>query len=187
MKPSATTLAANQAVLNLVLHEARQGNLNRCRALGVSDSAVEQLLKLSPDGVARLAYATVTWGKFVVDESVLYRLIHDTAHEASLSEIDRAIRLGATSAMMLQCFGVSHSETAWRRRVAGIDGKRGRQRELSHEERDDIWLCWQTVLSDDPQAQPEAHMIQIMDIAEKVSIPLGLVWNEIQAIVNQEV
>ncbi len=186
MKPSPIVLATNQAVLNLVLYEARQGNMNRCQALGFSHATIEEILKLTPDCIAKLILSPVPLGKFIVEESVFVRLINNSRNVASQGDIERAIRLGATSAMMLECFGISHSETAHRRRVQRIDSKRGRSKELTEEERAGIWRRWQALKATNNDLRPEACICAIMDIAEDLEIPLGNVWSEIHLLEQPE-
>lgn len=51
----------NQAMLTQVLHELRLGNLQRCKALGLSEDDIFMLQSLPPTTLSRLAHATVPW------------------------------------------------------------------------------------------------------------------------------
>ena len=65
----------NQAMLTQVLHELRQGNLQRCKALGLGEDDLTLLQSLSPTNLSRLAHASVSWVEIRIDSPVLRRLI----------------------------------------------------------------------------------------------------------------
>ena len=68
----------NQAMLTQVLHELRLGNLQRCKALGLSEDDIYLLQSLPPTTLSRLAHATVPWVEVKIDSPVLHRLIEQS-------------------------------------------------------------------------------------------------------------
>lgn len=180
MRPSPVAVAVNQAFLMLVQHEINQGNINRIRSLGLSDDIIVKLQRLQPSQLSKLTYSPALWGTVVIDLPVLTRLVS----EFEDAKIDRAIMLGATSAMMLEVFGITHSETAHRRRVLGIDTKRGRKKVLSDDESAALWQCWKTAKSLHNRPLGECFT-ELMDIAESLNISLANVWQEVSGMISE--
>jgi hypothetical protein len=122
----------NQAMLTQVLHELRLGNLQRCKALGLGEDDIYLLQSLPPTTLSRLAHATVPWVEVKIDSPVLHRLIEQAERDEQNERlINRALKLGASSTIMYQCFGLAHSETALRRRLLKIETRKGRPQHLS--------------------------------------------------------
>lgn len=87
----------NQAMLTQVLHELRLGNLQRCKALGLSEDDIFMLQSLPPTTLSRLAHATVPWLEVKIDSPVLHRLIEQAERDEQNERlINRALKLGAS-------------------------------------------------------------------------------------------
>mgnify|MGYP003498543532 CR=1 FL=1 len=161
----------NQAMLTQVLHELRQGNLQRCKALGLGEDDLTLLQSLPPTTLSRLAHASVSWVEIRIDSPVLRRLIEQADRDEQNERlINRALKLGASSTIMYQCFGLAHSETALRRRLLKIETRKGRPHHLSEARR---WC--QLREQDGSEDQLDAMMM----LAEEQQISLVMVWQQI--------
>jgi hypothetical protein len=176
------TVALNEAALHHLLNEMTQGNLNACKAMGVDEDIITRILNLSPTKLSRLVYSPAPWLNVGINRLLFNRLI-DGLDDDREAFIHRAIRLGASSRMLTECFGLTHSETAQRRRVLGMPTRKGRLTELSEIQKKDIWFRWQALVSD--CGKPELGLSQIekldlmMLIAEEQSIALASIWQEV--------
>lgn len=167
----------NQAMLTQVLHELHQGNLQRCKALGLDEDDIELLQSLPPTTLSRLAHASVSWVEIRIDSPVLRRLIEQADRDEQNERlINRALKLGASSAIMYRCFGLAHSETAMRRRLLRIESRKGRPNQLSEEQEHALWQRWcQLRAQDSVDDQLDAMML----LAEEQQISLAVVWQQI--------
>jgi len=170
----------NYAMLTQVLHELRQGNLQRCKALGLDEEDLELLHSLPATVLSRLAHAPVPWVQVRVDSPVLRRVIAQSERdEQSEQLINRALKLGASSTIMYKCFGLVHSETAMRRRVLKIQPRKGRPPQLSEAQEHALWQRWRQLrpqeLCEDPAEQMDAMML----LAEEQQVSLTDVWQQV--------
>ena len=172
----------NQAMLTQVLHELRLGNLQRCKALGLSEDDIFMLQSLPPTTLSRLAHATVPWLEVKIDSPVLHRLIEQAERDEQNERlINRALKLGASSTIMYQCFGLAHSETALRRRLLKIETRKGRPQHLSEAQEHALWQRWcQLRAQDGTEDQLDAMMM----LAEEQQISLTIVWQQIDQYSN---
>ena len=167
----------NQAMLTQVLHELRQGNLQRCKALGLGEDDLNLLQSLPPTTLSRLAHASVSWVEIRIDSPVLRRLIeHADRDEQNERLINRALKLGASSTIMYQCFGLAHSETALRRRLLKIETRKGRPHHLSEAQEHALWRRWCQLRK---QEGAEDQLDAMMMLAEEQQISLVVVWQQI--------
>jgi hypothetical protein len=112
----------NQAVIAQALHDLRNGQLRRCKAMGFGEEELDALKH--PELVSMLVNATVSWCSVSVNREVLKRLlsqVHDVERE--IATVDRMLRLGASTEMVSKFYGLTHQEVALRasgaRRGAG--------------------------------------------------------------------
>ena len=85
----------NQAVIAQALHDLRNGQLRRCKAMGFGEEELDALKH--PELVSMLVNATVSWCSVSVNREVLKRLlgqVHDVERE--IATVDRMLRLGAS-------------------------------------------------------------------------------------------
>jgi len=155
----------------------RLGNLQRCKALGLGEEDIYLLQSLPPTTLSRLAHATVPWVEVKIDSPVLHRLI-DQAERDEQNErlINRALKLGASSTIMYQCFGLAHSETALRRRLLKIETRKGRPQNLSEAQEHALWQRWCQLRDQDGA---EDQLDAMMMLAEEQQISLTIVWQQI--------
>ena len=167
----------NQAMLTQVLHELRQGNLQRCKALGLGEDDLMLLQSLPPTTLSRLAHASVSWVEIRIDSPVLRRLIEQADRDEQNERlINRALKLGASSTIMYQCFGLAHSETAMRRRLLKIETRKGRPHHLNEAQEHALWRRWCQLRE---QEGSEDQLDAMMMLAEEQQISLVVVWQQI--------
>lgn len=199
-EPLPPTYIFTQALVTQVLQEASQGKIGRCQALGFSPELVQRLQGLSPTELHQLFQSPFLWVKHTVDETALERILETIGRNMERENlINRVLRLGGTSPMMAQFFGVSHTNTAERRRAMGISVKAGRMPALTDEQRHEVWERWVSLVKqqDESCGSSEASLsnissglhleeLQQLDlmllIAEEQNIPVALVWMELNAI-----
>lgn len=170
----------NFTVLTQVLHELRKGNLERCRALGFADEDLRLLQAQSPKALSRLAHARVSWVCVQVDLPVLRHLIAQCMRdELKEALINRALTLGASSAIMYRCFAMEHSETAMRRRLLKIPGRKGRPRHLSEAQEHALWRRWRQLSPPGSGHDPADQLEAMMQLAEEQQVSLTLIWQQV--------
>ena len=176
----------NQAVIAQALHDLRNGQLRRCKAMGFGDEELDALKH--PELVSMLVNATVSWCSVSVNREVLKRLlsqVHDVERE--IATVDRMLRLGASTEMVSKFYGLTHQEVALRREILGLPKRKGRHPVLDEEQDTELWRQWKAVtnsrtvdLEDDTSILDAA-----MDLAEGMSLPLSVVWASIKSWVDQ--
>ena len=113
----------NQAVIAQALHDLRNGQLRRCKAMGFGEEELDALKH--PELVSMLVNATVSWCSVSVNRDVLKRLlsqVHDVERE--IATVDRMLRLGASTEMVSRFYGLTHQEVALRRDILGLPKRR---------------------------------------------------------------
>ncbi|KAI3602299.1 hypothetical protein in PFGI-1-like cluster [Cupriavidus necator H850] len=171
----------NQAVIAQALHDLRNGQLRRCKAMGFGEEELEALKH--PALVSVLVNATVSWCSVSVNREVLKRLlsqVHDVEQE--IATVDRMLRLGASTEMVSRFYGLTHQEIALRRDILGLPKRKGRHPVLDETQGIALWKHWKAgvgernlALDDDP------HMLGLsMDLAETLTLPMSVVWASIR-------
>ena len=103
----------NQAVIAQALHDLRNGQLRRCKAMGFGDAELEALKH--PELVSVLLNASVSWCSVTVNREVLQRLLKQVGDvEQEIATVDRMLRLGASTEMVSRFYGLTHQEIAER-------------------------------------------------------------------------
>jgi len=176
----------NQAVIAQALHDLRTGQLRRCQAMGFSEHALEALKH--PSLVSVLVNAKVAWCSVRVNGDVLQRLLNQTRDvEQEIDTIDRMLRLGASTEMVSERYGLTHQEVALRRQVLGMPQRKGRWPSLSEERETALWKCWHSRVKERKiELADDAAMLELsMDLADHQSLPLAVVWGAIRNWIEQ--
>ncbi|WYX24940.1 DUF2857 domain-containing protein [Achromobacter xylosoxidans] len=177
----------NQAVIAQALHDLRNGQLRRCQTMGFGDEELEALKQ--PNLVSVLANASVAWCSVNINREVVRRLLQqvdDVGQE--VVTVDRMLRLGASTEMVAMFYGLSHQEVALRRSILGLPKRRGRHPWLSEAQDGELWKRWKEertrrkLAIDDDQAM----LALAMDLAERMEVPLSVVWGAIQRWIEQQ-
>src|SRR5690554_851381 len=99
----------NQAVIAQALHDLRNGQLRRCKAMGFGDQELDALKY--PALVSVLINASVPWCSVTVNRDVLQRLLRQIADvEKEIAAVDRMLRLSASTEMVSKFYGLTHQE-----------------------------------------------------------------------------
>ena len=176
----------NQAVIAQALHDLRNGQLRRCKAMGFGEEELDALKH--PELVSMLVNATVSWCSVSVNREVLKRLlsqVHDVERE--IATVDRMLRLGASTEMVSRFYGLTHQEVALRRDILGLPKRKGRHPVLDEQQDTELWRRWKA-LNDATTVdlEDESSILDAtMDLAEVMSVPLSVVWASIKSWVDQ--
>ena len=176
----------NQAVIAQALHDLRNGQLRRCKAMGFGEEELNALKH--PALVSLLVNASVSWCSVSINREVLRRLL-DQARDIvkEIETIDRMLRLGASTEMVSRYFGLTHQEVALRRDILGLPRRKGRHPVLNEAQDAALWKQWKEGLQQhDISPEDEMAMLPLsMDIAENMALPMSVVWAAIRQWVDQ--
>jgi len=176
----------NQAVIAQALHDLRNGQLRRCKAMGFGEAELDALKH--PALVSVLINATVSWCSVSVNREVLKRLLnqmHDVERE--IATVDRMLRLGASTEMVSRFHGLTHQEVALRREILGMPKRKGRHPVLSEAQEIVLWEHWKAGIAEHSIApDDDAAMLALtMDLAETMSLPISVIWTAIKNWIGQ--
>ena len=176
----------NQAVIAQALHDLRNGQLRRCKAMGFGEEELDALKH--PALVSVLINATVSWCSVSVNREVLRRLlgqVHDVEQE--IATVDRMLRLGASTEMVSRYYGLTHQEVALRRDILGLPKRKGRHPVLDEAQDTALWQHWKAGIGERHIAfDDEMAMLALtMDLAENLSLPMSVIWAAIRNWIDQ--
>ncbi|MFJ5299245.1 STY4526/YPO1902 family pathogenicity island replication protein [Pseudomonas sp. NPDC088368] len=187
----------NAAIIDQVLHQLRNGEVRRCFEMGL-DPEILNLLQI-PGSASVLINASVTWCHVAVDQEMVKRLLSNKERSDEEARIvQRALRLGATTPMLQEFFGMSPQEVSMQRIMAGVPGKPGRNRDLPDDT--PLWHRFVKLMEENGANHLDANAL--LDVAmlltEEINAPLdadtpaagdrislGLVWSKIQQWLNE--
>lgn len=195
----------NQALVTLVLQEANAGRIQRCKALGFTHELILKLQSLSPTDLHRLISSPYLWIKPSIDREALENILKKMERDDELERLmNRTLKLGATSPMMAQFFGLTHTESAARRRGMGVKVRSGRLSALTNEQKHACWHRWVSLVQQHENENrgeatasifntssgenlDELNQLDLMlMIAEEQDILVGQVWLELSQIKARE-
>lgn len=176
----------NQAVISQVLFDLRNGQLRRSLEMGFSEEDI-RLLK-DPEMVSVLLNTPVRWSTVKVDSEVMRRLllrVRDSDKEIAI--IDWMLKLGASSKMISDVFGLDQREVAFRKRVLDIDKKQGRWQEITDQQNHQLWREWKAKIE-----QYQLDMQNLMDmakiciiLAKTHEIPMAMIWQAMEKWISE--
>ncbi|MBJ5229353.1 DUF2857 domain-containing protein, partial [Salmonella enterica subsp. enterica serovar Newport] len=135
--------AANGLLMQLVM-DLKSGYLRRCESLGIKREEMQMLQGLSLEELHYLANSEVSVVSVSIDHSNLVSMLQRARMEQKrMQRIDRALALGSSIELMQTFFGLSSTDVAARRRIAGIEARSGRGNTLGDEDNAEIWRLWQ--------------------------------------------
>ncbi|MBN9459727.1 MAG: DUF2857 domain-containing protein [Burkholderiales bacterium] len=176
----------NQAVIAQALHDLRNGQLRRCKAMGFGEEELDALKH--PALVSVLVNAAVSWCSVSVNREVLRRLlsqVHDVEQE--IATVDRMLRLGASTEMVSRYYGLTHQEVALRRDILGLPKRKGRHPVLDEAQDTVLWQHWKAGVGERHIALDDemAMLALTMDLAETLSLPMSVIWAAIRNWIDQ--
>nr|WP_297354092.1 DUF2857 domain-containing protein [uncultured Caldimonas sp.] len=176
----------NQAVIAQALHDLRNGQLRRCKAMGFGEQDLEALKH--PALVSVLVNASVSWCSVKVNREVLQRLLSQVQDvEKDIATVDRMLRLGASTEMVSKFYGLTHQEVALRRDVLGLPKRKGRHPVLTEAQDAALWQRWKPLRQAQAIALDNdmAMMSLSLDLAEEFALPASVVWATIRCWISQ--
>lgn len=176
----------NQAVIAQALHDMRNGQLRRAKAMGFDDEDLEALKH--PALVSLLINSSVTWCSVRVNSDVLNYLLNQVKNVAEeIEEVDRLLRLGASTELISKFFGLTHQEIALRRSVIRLPKRKGRYPVLTEEQDTDLWHHWSArVKAQKIDLDDDTAMLALSaDLAESTTLPLSVVWSSVRGWIDE--
>ncbi|GBQ24798.1 hypothetical protein AA12717_1896 [Gluconacetobacter sacchari DSM 12717] len=176
----------NQAVIAQALHDLRNGQLRRARSMGFDAQDLDALK--NPAMASILANAAICWCAVTINREELRRLLQQVDNVArEVEEIDRLLRLGASTELITRFYGLTHQEIALRRAVIGLPKRKGRHPVLTEEQDATLWETWSAaVKARDIPLQDETAMFALAaDLAESTGLPLSVVWSAIRGWIDE--
>ncbi len=170
----------NRAVIAQVLHDLRNGQLRRAKSMGFEDADLHALK--NPAMVSLLANALVNWCSVMVNREVLRHLLKQVEDDAQqIRDVDRLLRLGASTELIGRFFGYTHQETVVRRGVLGLPKRHGRHPVPTEEQDTNLWKRWSSELKRrKADHDDETTMLAVAaDLAEETGLPLSVIWTAI--------
>ncbi|HCA9524864.1 TPA: DUF2857 domain-containing protein [Klebsiella variicola subsp. variicola] len=181
--------SVNYAILTDALHALKSGNIRHCESLGFTFDEMNALDQLSLDELLTVSQAAAPFVSVSVRHDVLHHLLAYARQESRRQQqINRAIRLGGSIALLNQYFGLTSNDVCLRRRLLGVSVPYGRTPEPDEDTDTAIWLQWQQCRVDKLES-PDA-LIAMMHVTEALRpktgwVSLTTVWKRI-ALCEQE-
>lgn len=173
----------NYAVLTDALHALKEGDLRHCETMGFTFDEMNTLNQLSLDELFMVSRAATPFVSVSIRHDILYQLLTLARQEhRRQKQINRAIRLGGSIALLNQYFGLTSNEVCLRRRLLGVSVPYGRTPEPDEETDTAIWQQWQQCRVEN-LVSPEAlgAMMQVTEtlLSQTQGLPLTTVWKRI--------
>lgn len=176
----------NQAVIAQALHDLRNGQLRRCKAMGFGEEELDALKH--PALTSVLANAVVSWCSVSINRDVFQRLLQQ-ADEArqEITTVDRMLRLGASTELVGHFYGLTHQEVALRREMLGLPKRKGRYPALDEQQDTTLWTHWKAASTERgiDTGDDTAVLAVAMDLAEAMALPLSVVWTALRGWLDQ--
>lgn len=175
-----------QAVIAQALHDLRHGQLRRAEAMGFPPATLEALKH--PALASLLANTRVPWCHVRVNGSVVQRLLDREKYlEQEMATIDRILKLGGSTEMVNEFYGLTHEEVALRRQMIGLPERRGRWPVLTEAEETSLWKRWRQAMKErNINAQDDTALLTLaMELSETQRIALAVVWSTIRSCIEQ--
>ncbi|ATV43308.1 DUF2857 domain-containing protein [Pectobacterium brasiliense] len=173
----------NYSVLTNALAALKEGNFRYCETLGFTFDELNTLNQLSLDELFIVSRASAQFMSITVRHDALKQILALSRQEAQRQQqINRAIRLGGSIALLNHFFGLTSNEVCTRRRLQGVTIPYGRTPIPDEAIDAEIWLSWNKNRSenlDTPDAL-EAMMQVTESFSSREKGPsLTAVWNRI--------
>ncbi|KFX18500.1 hypothetical protein KP17_00295 [Pectobacterium parvum] len=173
----------NYAVLTNALAALKEGNFRYCETLGFTFDELNALNQLSLDELFIVSRASAQFMSITVRHDALKQILALSRKETQRQQqINRAIRLGGSIALLNHFFGLTSNEVCTRRRLLGVTAPYGRTPIPDETVDAEIWLSWQKNRSEnlDTHDALEAMMQVTESLSSREKGPsLTAVWNHI--------
>ncbi|MEH6372580.1 DUF2857 domain-containing protein [Pectobacterium carotovorum] len=173
----------NYAVLTNALAALKEGNFRYCETLGFTFDELNALNQLSLDELFIVSRASAQFMSITVRHDALQQILTLSHQEAQRQQqINRAIRLGGSIALLNHFFGLTSNEVCTRRRLLGVTIPYGRTPIPDETVDVEIWLSWQkkrTENLDTPDALEAMMQVTESLPSREKGLSLTAVWNRI--------
>ncbi|GBO51456.1 MULTISPECIES: DUF2857 domain-containing protein [Pectobacterium] len=173
----------NYAVLTNALAALKEGNFRYCETLGFTFDELNTLNQLSLDELFIVSRASAQFMSITVRHDALKQILALSRQEAQRQQqINRAIRLGGSIALLNHFFGLTSNEVCTRRRLLGVTIPYGRTPIPDEAIDAEIWLSWKKNRSgnlDTPDALEAMMQVTESLSSRKKGPSLTAVWNRI--------
>ncbi|HDL7101048.1 TPA: DUF2857 domain-containing protein [Yersinia enterocolitica] len=173
----------NYVVLTNTLHALKEGDFRYCKTLGFTFDELNALNQLSLDELFTVSRASAQFMAVTVHHDVLQQILTLAHQEAQRQrQINRAIRLGGSIALLNHFFGLTSNDVCPRRRLLGVTIPYGRTPIPDETVDAEIWLSWR---KNRPENLDTSDALEaMMQITEALSSrekgpSLTAVWNRI--------
>ncbi|EPS1771961.1 DUF2857 domain-containing protein [Klebsiella aerogenes] len=173
----------NYALLTDALHALKEGNIHHCEALGFTFDEMNALNQLSLDELFIVSRASTPLVSVSVHHEVLHYLLTEARQEHQRQQqINRALRLGGSIALISHYFGLTSNEVCLRRRLLGVSVPYGRTPEPDEVTDVEIWCQWQKCRVENLESPDAlASMMQVTEalLPKAGGLSLTTVWKRI--------
>ncbi|WP_410705199.1 DUF2857 domain-containing protein [Citrobacter freundii] len=173
----------NYSVLTNVLAALKEGNFRYCETIGFTFDELNTLNQLSLDELFIVIRASKEFMSITIHHDALQQLLTFSREEAHhQQQINRAIRLKGSIALLNHFFGLTSNEVCTRRRLLGVSIPYGRTPVPDENIDAEIWLLWQKNRHEnlDTFEALEAMMQVTESLSSREKGPsLTAVWNRI--------
>ncbi|WP_248463914.1 DUF2857 domain-containing protein [Pectobacterium versatile] len=173
----------NYAVLTNAIAALQEGNFRYCETLGFTFDELNTLNQLSLDELFIVSRASAQFMSITVRHDALNQILALSRQEAQRQQqINRAIILGGSIALLNHFFGLTSNEVCSRRRLLGVTVPYGRKPIPDETVDAEIWQAWQNNRSEnlDTHDALKAMMQVTESLSSREKGPsLTAVWNRI--------
>ncbi|KHT35106.1 DUF2857 domain-containing protein [Pectobacterium carotovorum] len=173
----------NYVVLTNALAALKEGNFRYCETLGFTFDELNALNQLSLDELFTVSRASAQFMSITVRHDVLKKILTLSHQEAQRQQqINRAVRLGGSIALLNHFFGLTSNEVCARRRLLGVTIPYGRTPIPDEAVDAEIWLSWKkkrTENLDTPDALEAMMQVTELLSSREKGPSLTAVWNRI--------
>lgn len=187
---SAVNLKINEAVINYVLTNIREGKIGYCRQLGFDERELAEINSLSNSELQDVCDSTLNFVDIKLNHKLFWSLLESAKKKSrDLNKIDRCLELGISGKMLSQRFGWGSSEISGRRKLLGVAEKSGRKENASEDEEHALYELWKKHQPDNLQTMYDKN--QGLDIlillSEESGLSMAEVWRLTELWIKMEI
>jgi len=171
----------NRFVLSQALDDLRDGKLRRVLSMGFTEETLS--LFKDPEHVRQLFDAPICWVNVTVNPNLLKRALEwEKDYQKEIEEVDLMLKLGASSKMIVEIFGLTYREVAFRRRMLPLEQKQGRWPEITEAQNHELWRDWKAQIAQDCLDTSNIRdMAKVcMLLSQRHQIPMAMIWQAIE-------
>ena len=158
----------NYYVLTDVIYALKEGDLSYAETLGFTLEEINEISQLPFDSLFSICHSPVSFIAVKIHHDILRKRLERVRTETQYhQQINRAIRLGGSIALLKHYFGLTSNDVCLNRRLQGISVPYGRT-PLPDETMDaTIWCRWKPLKGKSPDANEALNIM--MQITEELA------------------